>query len=193
MTWRLLMVSFGSQRPTNFKMVMEYKPNITYISMAYNFIRLVDRCVLNILTSWMLCGSVVLLNENIWEIVKSWRGQLPKKLFWSILKSRVWLASVQIFNFRTLAVTPVTFFAYKYHFVDKYWTNTFSLNLLPVSYLSQAASDGFNQKGWIAIAKLKPLVDRYSCQPMRRLDASNNLSVGPLVCDGCEFNVQYDE
>ena len=31
MTWRLLMVSFGSQRPTNFKMVMEYKPNITYI------------------------------------------------------------------------------------------------------------------------------------------------------------------
>ena len=99
MTWRLLMVSFGSQRPTNFKMVMEYKPNITYISIAYNFIRLVDGCVLNILTSWMLCGSVVLLNENIWEIVKSWRGQLPKKLFWSILKSRVWLASVQIFNF----------------------------------------------------------------------------------------------
>ena len=37
--------------PKNFKMVMEYKPNITYISMAYNFIRLVDGCVLNILTS----------------------------------------------------------------------------------------------------------------------------------------------
>ena len=34
-------------------------------------------------------------------------------------------------------------------------------------------------KGWLAIAKLKPLVERYSCQPMRRLDTSNNLSVGP--------------
>ena len=36
-----------------------------------------------------------------------------------------------------------------------------------------------NPKGWLAIAKLKPLVERYSCQPMRRLDTSNNLSVGP--------------
>ena len=35
------------------------------------------------------------------------------------------------------------------------------------------------QKGWLAIAKLKPLVDRYSCQPIRSLDTSNNLSVGP--------------
>ena len=34
-------------------------------------------------------------------------------------------------------------------------------------------------KGWLPIAKLKPLVERYSCQPMRRLDTSNNLSVGP--------------
>ena len=34
-------------------------------------------------------------------------------------------------------------------------------------------------KGWLAIAKLKPLVERYSCQPMRRLDTSNNLSVRP--------------
>ena len=34
-------------------------------------------------------------------------------------------------------------------------------------------------KGWLAIAKLKPLVERYSCQPMRRPDTSNNLSVGP--------------
>ena len=34
-------------------------------------------------------------------------------------------------------------------------------------------------KGWLAIAKLKPLVDRYSCQPIRSLDTSNNLSVGP--------------
>ena len=34
-------------------------------------------------------------------------------------------------------------------------------------------------KGWLGIAKLKPLVERYSCQPMRRLDTSNNLSVGP--------------
>ena len=37
----------------------------------------------------------------------------------------------------------------------------------------------FQQKGWLGIAKLKPLVERYSCQPMRRLDTSNNLSVGP--------------
>ena len=36
-----------------------------------------------------------------------------------------------------------------------------------------------NRKGWLAIAKLKPLVERYSCQPMRRLDTSNNLPVGP--------------
>ena len=36
-----------------------------------------------------------------------------------------------------------------------------------------------NSKGWLGIAKLKPLVERYSCQPMRRLDTSNNLSVGP--------------
>ena len=35
------------------------------------------------------------------------------------------------------------------------------------------------QKGWLPIAKLKPLVERYSCQPMRSLDTSNNLSVGP--------------
>ena len=35
------------------------------------------------------------------------------------------------------------------------------------------------QKGWLAIAKLKPLVDRYSCQPIRSPDTSNNLSVGP--------------
>ena len=34
-------------------------------------------------------------------------------------------------------------------------------------------------KGWLAIAKLKPLVDRYSCQPIRSPDTSNNLSVGP--------------
>ena len=34
-------------------------------------------------------------------------------------------------------------------------------------------------KGWLPIAKLKPLVERYSCQPMRSLDTSNNLSVGP--------------
>ena len=65
----------------------------------------------------MLCGSVVLLNENIWPLCKS----------------------------STLAVTPFMFFVHKYHFVDKYLTNIFSLNLWPVSYLSQAASDGFNQ------------------------------------------------
>ena len=35
------------------------------------------------------------------------------------------------------------------------------------------------QKGWLPIAKLKPLVERYSCHPMRSLDTSNNLSVGP--------------
>ena len=34
-------------------------------------------------------------------------------------------------------------------------------------------------KGWLPIAKLKPLVERYSCHPMRSLDTSNNLSVGP--------------
>jgi len=34
-------------------------------------------------------------------------------------------------------------------------------------------------KGWLPIAKLKPLVESYSCQPMRSLDTSNNLSVGP--------------
>ena len=36
-----------------------------------------------------------------------------------------------------------------------------------------------NAKGWLPIAKLKPLVERYSCHPMRSLDTSNNLSVGP--------------
>ena len=50
-------------------------------------------------TSWISCGSVVLVNENIWEIFAPWRGRLTKKLFWSLLKSRVWLASVQNFNF----------------------------------------------------------------------------------------------
>ena len=35
------------------------------------------------------------------------------------------------------------------------------------------------RKGWLLIAKLKPFVERYSCQPMRSLDTSNNLSVGP--------------
>ena len=39
--------------------------------------------------------------------------------------------------------------------------------------------NGDDGKGWLGIAKLKPLVERYSCQPMRRLDTSNNLSVGP--------------
>ena len=52
-------------------------------------------------TSWMLCGSVVWVNENIWEIFAPWRGQLSKKLFWSLFKSRVWLASVQNFNFNS--------------------------------------------------------------------------------------------
>ena len=37
----------------------------------------------------------------------------------------------------------------------------------------------FSPKGWLGIAKLKPLVERYSCHPMRSLDTSNNLSVGP--------------
>ena len=50
-------------------------------------------------TSWMLVCSLVLVNGNIWEIFAPWRGRLLKKLFWSLLKSRVWLASVQIFNF----------------------------------------------------------------------------------------------
>ena len=52
-------------------------------------------------TSWMLCGSVVWVNENIWEIFAPWRGQLSKKLFWSLFKSRVWWASVQNFNFNS--------------------------------------------------------------------------------------------
>ena len=55
-------------------------------------------------TSWMLCGSLVLVNGNIWEIFAQWRGQLLKKLFWSLLKSRVWLASVQNFNFNSHAL-----------------------------------------------------------------------------------------
>jgi len=40
-------------------------------------------------------------------------------------------------------------------------------------------SRAFRRKGWLPIAKLKPLVERYSCHPMRSLDTSNNLSVGP--------------
>ena len=39
-------------------------------------------------TSWMLYGPVVWVNENIWEIFAPWRGQLPKKLLWSL-----WLQS----------------------------------------------------------------------------------------------------
>ena len=55
-------------------------------------------------TSWMLCGSLVLVKGNIWEIFAPWRGRLLKKLFWSLLKSRVWLASVQNFNFNSHAL-----------------------------------------------------------------------------------------
>ena len=40
-------------------------------------------------TSWMLCGFVALVNENIWEIVAPWMGPLLKRLIWSLLKRRV--------------------------------------------------------------------------------------------------------
>ena len=46
----------------------------------------------------MSCGSVAQVNENIWEIFAPWMGRLWK-WFLSFLKRRVWLASVQNFNF----------------------------------------------------------------------------------------------
>ena len=51
--------------------------------------------------------------------------------------------------------------------------------LLTVKKGSRKRHNDLETKGWLPIAKLKPLVERYSCQPMRRLDTSNNLSVGP--------------
>ena len=47
----------------------------------------------------VLFCSVVLMNDNIWEIFAPWRRRQQKKLFWCLFKSRVWLASLQIFNF----------------------------------------------------------------------------------------------
>ena len=35
-------------------------------------------------TSWISCGSVVLVNENIWKICAPWRGWLTEKLLWSL-------------------------------------------------------------------------------------------------------------
>ena len=73
-------------------------------------------------TSWMLCELSVLVNENIWEIFAPWRGRLCKKLFWRLLKGRVWAASVQNFNLHS---PPFMFFVHKYHIFDKYVTKIF--------------------------------------------------------------------
>ena len=73
-------------------------------------------------TSWMLCELSVLVNENIWEIFAPWRGRLCKKLFWRLLKGRVWVASVQNFNLHS---PPFMFFVHKYHIFDKYVTKIF--------------------------------------------------------------------
>ena len=78
-------------------------------------------------TSWMLCELAVLVNENIWEIFAPWRGRLCKKLFWRLLKGRIWLASVQNFNLHSPAFM---FFAHKYHILDKYLTKMFPLGSL---------------------------------------------------------------
>ena len=48
-------------------------------------------------TSRMLCGSVALVIENIWEIFAPWMGPLWKRLFWSLLKRRV-CAKFQFLN-----------------------------------------------------------------------------------------------
>ena len=84
-------------------------------------------------TSWMLCGSVALRNENIWEIFEPWIGRLWKWLFWSLLKRRVWLASVQNFNFHSYYVHVwrwwLPHFFYKYLteiFFSEYLANNFS-------------------------------------------------------------------
>ena len=50
-------------------------------------------------TSWMLSGSVVLVNENIGRYLHHEQGVWPKKLFLSMLRSRVWFGSVRNFNF----------------------------------------------------------------------------------------------
>ena len=70
-------------------------------------------------TSWMLCELAVLVNKNILEIFAPWSGLLCKKLFWRLLKGRVWVASVQNFNLHS---PPFMFFVHKYHIFDKYLT-----------------------------------------------------------------------
>ena len=62
----------------------------------------------------------------IWKFAPR-RGRLRTKLFWSLLKGRVWLASVQNFNLHSPAFM---FFAHKYHILDKYLTKMFPLGSL---------------------------------------------------------------
>ena len=86
-------------------------------------------------TSWMLCGSVALVNENIWELFAPRIGRPWKWLFWSLLKRKVWLASTQNFNFHSHSVRvfcwrTATFFT-------NIWGKYFSLNLWPIFQLSQ--------------------------------------------------------
>ena len=78
-------------------------------------------------TGWISCGFVVSVNENIWEIFAPWRGRLTKKLFWNLLKSRVWFPLCKI---SPLSVMRVMFFAYNYHIFDKNWTEMFPLESL---------------------------------------------------------------
>ena len=59
----------------------------------------------------MLCVSVALGNENIWEIFAHapWMGRLQKSLIWSRLKWKVSLASLQNFT-----VIPFMFFIWAF-------------------------------------------------------------------------------
>ena len=92
-------------------------------------------------TSWMLCGSVVWVNENIWEIFPPWRGQLSKSYFEVFSRAG---SDWPLCKISTLTATPFMFFVHKYLIFDKYLTEIFSLNLWSVFQLSQTASDGFD-------------------------------------------------
>ena len=88
-------------------------------------------------TSWMLCGSLVLVNGNIWEIFAPWRGRLCKKLFWRLLKGRVWLASVQNFNLHSPAFM---FLPISTTFLTNIWPKCFPLDLWAVFHMTQTDS-----------------------------------------------------
>ena len=85
-------------------------------------------------TSWMLCGSVALLNENIWSFLDYEWGDCENgctEVFWKEGSDRP-LCKISIFT-----VTPLMLFVHNYHNFDKYLTeisfSEFVANFSPVS------------------------------------------------------------